>query len=436
MPETIISPIPEEKEPGNEAADQEKTETAEPSEAISETALPSEPLNEQEIATQQLFRRFSILDRIEHWVFITSFLTLGLTGLVQRYSESPISQAIIRGLGGIEMTRSIHHVAAILMMLSVIYHIGAVVYKIYVRRVRMSMLPTPYDFSAAWDTVKYFLGIRKHPAQQGRFTFEEKVEYWAVVWGTIVMGLTGFMMWNPILTTRFLDGQFIPAAKYAHSMEAVLAVLSIFLWHFYHIFVKTFNKSMFNGRLNKHQMVKEHPLELADINAGLAERPTDPKKINQRKKIFYPTYGVVAALMVVGVIFFVTFEETAITTVPPPATTEEAFVPLPPTPLPTQRPTATSSPVGESPTWENSIAGIFANRCTSCHGEVAKLGDLDLSTYDTAMVGGKSGPVIIPGNADESLLVQIQEAGGHPGQLTESEIALVRDWITAGAPEQ
>jgi formate dehydrogenase gamma subunit len=436
MPEPTIPPIPENEEPVNETAGQELNESAETNQAISEIVLPPTSQTEQEITTKQLFKRFSILDRIEHWVFISSFLILGLTGLVQRYSESPIAQAIIQGSGGIEMTRSIHHVAAILMMLSVIYHIGAVGYKIYVRRVRMSMLPTPYDFSAAWDTVKYFLGIKKHPAQQGRFTFEEKVEYWAVVWGTIVMGLTGFMMWNPILTTRFLDGQFIPAAKYAHSMEAVLAVLSIFLWHFYHIFVKTFNKSMFNGKLDKHQMVEEHPLELADIKAGLAERPTDPQKINQRKKIFYPTYGVVAALMLVGVIFFVTYEETAITTVPPSASTEEVFVPLTPTPLPTQRPTATSSPIGEAPTWENSIAGIFADRCTSCHGEVAKLGDLDLSTYDTAIQGGKSGPAIIPGNPDESLLIQLQEAGGHPGQLTESEIALVREWITAEAPEE
>ncbi len=193
---------------------------------------------------------------------------------------------------------------------------------------------------------------------------------------------------------------------------------------------------MFNGKLNNQQMLHEHPLELADIKAGLAERPTDPKEVKRRRKIFFPTYSALAALMLVGLVFFVTYEQTAITTLPPAASTSEVFVPLTPTPLPTQRPTATSAPLAEAPTWDNSIADIFANRCTACHGEVAKLADLDLSSYETAMQGSKSGPVIIPGSPEESLLIQIQTAGGHPGQLTEDEIKLVTDWIAAGAAEK
>ncbi|MCZ7666212.1 MAG: hypothetical protein M5U34_02700 [Chloroflexi bacterium] len=60
----------------------------------------------------------------------------------------------------------------------------------------------------------------------------KKIEYWAVIWGTAVMILTGFTLWNPIAITQFLPGQFIPAAKTAHSAEALLAVLSIVVWHF------------------------------------------------------------------------------------------------------------------------------------------------------------------------------------------------------------
>ena len=63
-----------------------------------------------------------------------------------------------------------------------------------------------------------------------RFTFDEKFEYWAFVWGTLVMGLTGFMLWNPIVTAKILPGVAIPAALAAHSGEALLAVLAIAIW--------------------------------------------------------------------------------------------------------------------------------------------------------------------------------------------------------------
>jgi formate dehydrogenase gamma subunit len=434
LPETL-SPSEKEPEEVGVSAEQENVPTSvdvgQQPEQKADEILP-EPSQKDKL----LYKRFRLFDRIEHWVFITSFITLAITGLVQRYFSSPISQAIMRGLGGIESTRTVHHIAAILMMLCVIYHIGAVIYKLYVRRTRLTMLPGMADFVAFWDTIKFFIGKRKNPAQQGRFTFEEKIEYFAVVWGTIIMAITGFMMWNPIMTTKFLSGQFIVAAKFAHSMEAVLAVLSILIWHFYHIFIKTFNKSMFNGNLNEHQMMHEHPVELADIKAGIAERIVDPKEKARRRRIFYPTYGVVAGLMIIGLVFFVTFEQTAIATVPPVGENVEAFAPLTPTPLPTLLPTNTPPPAAESPTWDNTIGPLFTDRCSSCHGNVGKFAELDLSTYVTTLAGGKDGPVIIPGNPAESLLISIQSAGGHPGQLTPEEIKIVNDWISAGAPEK
>jgi formate dehydrogenase gamma subunit len=425
MPEIIEnSKTPEEQKPKTDSpGDQEQT------------PVVNLPESESKEEHKSYFLRFRISDRIEHWVFITSFLILGLTGLVQRYATVPFSQSIIRAMGGIESTRQIHHVAAVVMMLSVIYHVGAIIYKLYVRRVRPTMLPGSYDFIAAWDTVKYFIGRRKHPAQQGRYTFEEKVEYWAVVWGTIIMGLTGFFMWNPILITKFLPGEAIPAAKYAHSMEAVLAVLSIVVWHFYHIFVKTFNNSMFTGKLSQEQMVEEHPLELADINAGIATRPIDPGEKEKRRKIFFPTYSVLAAVMLIGVYFFVNYEETAITTVPPAPEKMEVFVPLTPTPLPTPLPTSTPFAEAGALTWIETIGPLFQQRCAGCHGADVKLGDLDLSTYSAALEGGASGVVIIPGDPENSLLVQNQSAGGHPGQLSPQEIDLVAEWIENGAPE-
>jgi len=197
--------------------------------------------------------RFTISERVEHWVFITSFIILGITGLVQRYSEYQISKLVVSAVGGIENLRLIHHTAAIVTMLIVIYHVGALGYRVYVNRARLTMLPVISDVTNAYHAALYFIGRRKDPPQQGRYTFEEKLEYWAVVWGTAIMAVTGFMMWNPVATAKILPGQFIPAAKAAHGLEAVLAVLSILIWHMYQVFIRHFNKAMYRARFPKRR---------------------------------------------------------------------------------------------------------------------------------------------------------------------------------------
>ena len=130
--------------------------------------------------------------------------------------------------------------------------------------------PVIEDVQHLIQDILYFLGLRKHRGYYGRYNYAEKVEYLAVVWGTVIMGITGFMMWNPLSTTRLLPGEFIPAAKAAHGAEAILAVLAIMIWHFYHVHIKHLNKSMFNGKLTRTEMKHEHPAELAQIDAGQA----------------------------------------------------------------------------------------------------------------------------------------------------------------------
>jgi cytochrome b subunit of formate dehydrogenase len=380
------------------------------------------------------YLRFPITYRVEHWILVAAFTTLAITGLVQKFAMAGISDAILRLLGGIDTTRVIHHTAAVVLMLGVVYHIGAVGFRIFVRRTRLSMLPTMTDVRVAVQALLFNLGLSKVRPQQGRFSFEEKVEYWAVVWGTLIMALTGFMMWNPIAATRFLPGEIVPAAKAAHGAEAVLAVLAIIIWHFYHVHVRELNKSMFNGRLTEEEMIDEHPLELADLKAGLAERPLEPKALARRKRIFYPVYGVVAAAMLVGIFAFVTGEHTAITTLPP-AENVVIYSPLTPTPFPTAPPVATSQPI-TAVTWDGGIGALFQGKCGTCHGGPSGLGGLDLSSYAGIIAGGADGPAIVPGNPDGSLLVSKQSAGGHPGQLSADELALVRQWIEAGAPEK
>jgi hypothetical protein len=76
------------------------------------------------------------------------------------------------------------------------------------------------------------------------------------------------MQWFPTLTTRFLPGEAIPIARLAHSMEAVLALLSIAIWHIYHTALKEKNRSIFTGLMSENDMRENHPLEYERIIAA------------------------------------------------------------------------------------------------------------------------------------------------------------------------
>jgi len=375
--------------------------------------------------------RFALPQRIEHWVFVISMTALAVTGLAQKFATTAVAQGIVSILGGVESSRLIHHYAAIIMMLQTIYHVGVVSYKVYVLRMPMSMLPGLRDIRSAWQMLLHNFGYKNNKPQEGRYTFAEKAEYWAVVWGTVVMAITGFMMWNPIATTRFLPGDVIPAAKAAHGGEALLAVLAIIVWHLYHVHLRHFNKSMFTGKLSEDEMLAEHPLELADIKAGMIAKP-NPVLVRKRQFVFIPVYTVVAVAMLWGTYLFVGGEETAITTVAP-GEDVIIFAPLTPTPLPTPLPTRQPAPMGN--TWATGIGDLFGQKCGVCHAGEIIMGGLDLSSYQAALEGGNSGPGIIPGNSDSSVLMTTQRAGGHPKQLSEEELSLIKEWIDGGAPE-
>jgi len=270
------------------------------------------------------YPRFDTSQRIEHALLILSFTILSISGLPQKYPDTGWGEGMIWLMGGIESTRLIHHSAAIVLIVGSIYHLVSVGYRLVVKRVQMSMLPGWKDVVDVVQTLGYNFGLAKEAPRMGRYTFGEKMEYWAVIWGTVIMILTGFVLWNPIATSRLLPGELIPAAKAAHGGEALLAVLSIVTWHLYNVHVKHFNKSMFSGWLSRHEMEEEHPLELAAIESSPAKTP-EPEVLRRRRRLYLPVAFLFSLVMLVSVYFFVTFEATAITTVP--RQTVEVFTP-------------------------------------------------------------------------------------------------------------
>lgn len=385
------------------------------------------------------YQRFSVAQRIEHFVLILSFTLLALTGLPQKFFFSDISQWIISAFGGIESIRIVHRVAATVFCLQAIYHLVVMGYKLYVLRLDPSMLPSLKDGQDAIQWFLYNLGLRKERPKMPRYNFMEKMEYWAMVWGLVIMALTGFMLWNPIATSRALPGVVIPAAKAAHGAEAILAVLAIILWHFYNVHIKHWNWSMIKGTLSREEMEEEHALELEQIERGaLPQRPA-PEVIRKRMRVYVPIASVVGLALSAAVIYFITFEQTAITTVQPKEEERQVIVLRSPTPLPTVLPTATPQPTSEADlisgalTWEGSIGKIMTARCGSCHGS---LGALNVKNYADLMKGGRSGTVIVPGDPQGSLLIQTVQGGTHPGSFSNEELQKVIEWIQAGAPEK
>ena len=347
-------------------------------------------------APVQIPKRFSVIQRIEHIVLIVSFTTLGLTGLAQKFSGNDIAAAFIQLLGGIENVRIIHRVAAIVLALESIYHIIVLAHKVYVRRTELGMLPGPKDALDALDVLRYNLGLTKEHPRLPRYNFAEKAEYWAMLWGTAVMGLTGFILWNPIVAAKILPGQFIPAAKAAHGGEAVLAVLAILVWHFYNVHVKMFNKAMFTGRMSHHQMHEEHGEELERLAAGKMRPAPNPEGMRRRERIFIPIAVVATLVMVYAVFWAVTVETTAVATAPKPSEQVPVFVPVTPSPSPESSATPEGGGVGVP--IPHPVAG--QEQCLTCHAAGAMKpmpANHEGRPVESCQICHKPGPTPTPG---------------------------------------
>jgi len=277
---------------------------------------------------QDSFVRFNRMQRVEHLVLLLSFTALALTGLPQRYAETEIGIRAIEAMGGIESIRILHRVFAVVLMAGSIYHGGVLTYNIFVKRTRLDMLPNFGDVRDVIHWTLYNLGLRKDHPKLPRFNFIEKAEYLAVVWGTVIMIITGFMLWNPITTAEYLPATLIPAALAAHSAEALLAVLSILLWHMYHVVIKELNPSMFTGKMSRETMEEEHGAELDAIEQGTLPAPPEPEVMQRRQRVFIPYATIMTVVLVGFLIRFVTVETTAIETVPRIVSTVDANAPI------------------------------------------------------------------------------------------------------------
>ncbi len=223
------------------------------------------------VRTERTFLRFTLGQRWEHALLILSFTVLLLTGLPQKYRAASWSQAILSTPERLTLVRTIHHYAAVVLTAEVVIHLGVALMLLARRRLSSAIFPTWQDVKDAGQMLRYLFFLSDRKPVFGKYSFEQKFTYWFFFFGIGIMVITGFVIWFPVLFTRVFPGGLVPAAKLAHSTEAIVAGIFLLIWHFYHVHIERLNLSVFTGWLNDRDMRRHHPLEFERLTGEPAE---------------------------------------------------------------------------------------------------------------------------------------------------------------------
>jgi cytochrome b subunit of formate dehydrogenase len=243
----------------------------------------SKTFREAKVGTQQgddWFTRFPPFERFLHFLVVTSFLLLVITGMPLKFYYTDWAKVIFSVLGGAVVARTLHHFGALITFLYFGLHLARLLSRAWQSRARFqggdlrskftrltaalfgpdSMIPTWQDAKDFVAHQKWFFGKGPKP-QFDRWTYWEKFDYFAVFWGVFIIGMSGLMMWFPQFFSRFMPGWMINIALIVHSDEALLAAGFIFTIHFFntHFRLEKFpmDTVIFSGRISKTEMLHE-----------------------------------------------------------------------------------------------------------------------------------------------------------------------------------
>jgi len=244
----------------------------------------SKTFREAKIRTQvddEWFTRFVPFERFLHFLVVTSFLLLVVTGMPLKFYYAGWARAIFAVIGGPETARTLHRFAAVVTFIYFGLHLASLIGKAWKGRGTLrnpadgkfhfkrlwgvlfgpdSMMPTLQDWRDFVAHNKWFFGRGPKP-QFDRWTYWEKFDYFAVFWGVAIIGTSGLFMWFPTFFTKFLPGWVLNIALIIHSDEALLAAGFIFSIHFFntHFRIEKFpmDTVIFSGRVSKNEMLHE-----------------------------------------------------------------------------------------------------------------------------------------------------------------------------------
>lgn len=224
-----------------------------------------------------LYVRMTLSERIQHGLLALSFLTLVTSGFMLSYPDV-WWVSYLRNLSkyGFEIRGIIHRVAAVVLVTVSLYHIYYILFTSRGKKLIRDLLPKYSDITDAIGVAKYNLGISKTKPKLDRFCYVEKAEYWALIWGTIVMTITGVILWFDNTFIGLFTKLGFDIARTIHFYEAWLAFLAILVWHFYFVIfnpdIYPMNLAWIKGTITEEEMAEDHPAELERIKKKESEK--------------------------------------------------------------------------------------------------------------------------------------------------------------------
>jgi cytochrome b subunit of formate dehydrogenase len=236
-------------------------------------------------------RRMNPNEVWQHAFLMVTFVVLVISGFALRFGESGLTQLFFGWEGGFELRGVVHRFAAVFFILTVIWHTLFLTISRRGRHFLRDMWPDRRDFAQFWQRILYNLGRRRQGPLCGRFSYVEKAEYWAMIWGSAIMVVTGLLLWFDNWVVQFLPKGMLDVALIIHYYEAWLATLAILVWHMYStVFcpqVYPMNPSWLTGMMPEKMYRHEHPEHFEQAKREteehikkemelLSPEPTDP----------------------------------------------------------------------------------------------------------------------------------------------------------------
>jgi len=246
----------------------------------------------QKVRTRIEYRRFNVFHRWMHFLVFVSFTVLVFTGMPLKYKDTEWARWSMDLFGGVTAAGVYHRIAAIVTVFYWTLEFTFMV--VMVLRSRGKLLRSPGSMMFAKKDLEDMIGMfawffGKGPKPQfDRYTYWEKFDYMSLMAGTVIIGMTGFMMWFPLWFTKVLPGVFLNIALVIHSNEALLAMGVIFIFvHFFSAHVKPesfpLDKVIFTGSLPVDHYKAERPLEFARrVREGTLDEVLVEKRITWR----------------------------------------------------------------------------------------------------------------------------------------------------------
>jgi cytochrome b subunit of formate dehydrogenase len=210
-------------------------------------------------------------ERIQHALLLVSFLVLAWSGFALKYPDQWWARPLVLFETKYPMRGVVHRTAAAIMVVVGLIHVASLALDKRLREHWLLLIPVLRDAREAVGVLLYNLGVIRTRPHVSSHSYVAKIEYWAVVWGTAVMGLTGFMLWANNWTLRLIPKEWLDAATAVHFYEAVLASLAILVWHFYTVIFDPDVYPLDTAFLTGKSPRKPEPLHHAD-----AHQPAEP----------------------------------------------------------------------------------------------------------------------------------------------------------------